>query len=123
MDSIAAIEHNPGTSIEDVKAQEDAYEELRKRFIEKYLHLANLGSALYYNLEEIGTDVWRPLADYAIGRAVEHPQTQQFENWLDAATMLAGEKHSFHWGVEFSTIFFYTPGHRLSARACVYVVM
>ncbi len=123
LDSIAAIEHNPGTSIEDVKAQEDAYEELRKRFIEKYLHLANLGSALYYNLEEIGSDVWRPLADYAIGRVVEHPQTQQFENWLDAATMLAGRKHFFHWELEFPNIFFDSQGQPLGERAGFDVVI
>jgi len=123
LDSIAAIEHNPGTSIEDVKAQEAAYEELRKHFIEKYLHLANLGSALYYNMEEISSDVWRPLADYAIGKAVEHPQTQTFENWLDAATMLAGGKHFFHWELEFPNIFFDSQGQPLGERAGFDVVI
>jgi hypothetical protein len=123
LDSIAAIEHNPGTTIEDVKAQEVAYEELRKHFTEKYLHLANLGSALYYNMEEISSDVWRPLADYAIGKAVEHPQTQTFENWLDAATMLAGGKHFFHWELEFPNIFFDSQGQPLGERAGFDVVI
>ncbi len=74
-------------------------------------------------MEEIGSDVWRPLADYAIGKAVEHPQTQTFENWLDAATMLAGRRHFFHWELEFPNIFFDSQGQPLGERAGFDVVI
>ncbi len=74
-------------------------------------------------MEEIGGDVWRPLADYAIGKAVEHPQTQTFENWLDAVTMLAGGKHFFHWELEFPNIFFDSQGQPLGERAGFDVVI
>jgi len=123
LDSIASIERNPGDTVEDVKAQEAAYEELRRRFSEKYLYLANLGAALYYNLEEVGSDVWRPLADYALGKAVEHAQTPQFENWLDKATRLAKSKHFFHWELEFPNIFFDSQGQPLGERAGFDVVI
>ena len=50
LNSITAIERNPGVTIRDVKAQEAAYNELRQRFSEKYQRLANLGAAMYYDL-------------------------------------------------------------------------
>lgn len=122
LDSIAAIEHNPGVTIDDVKAQEASYEELRQLFSEKYLYLANLGAALYYDLE-ISSNVWRPLAEYALGKAVEHPQTPQFETWLDEATALAERKHFFHWELEFPNIFFDSQGQPLGERAGFDVVI
>ena len=122
LDSIAAIEHNPGVTIEDVKAQEAAYEELRQRFSEKYLYLANLGAALYYDLEIYG-DVWRPLLDYALGKAAIHTQSQQFEAWLDEAMALANKKHFFHWELEFPNIFFDSQGQPLGERAGFDVVI
>ena len=87
--SIAAIERNPGITIEDVKAQETTYEELRLRFSEKYLYLANLGAALYYDLD-ISSDLWRPLVDYALGKSTLHPQSPQFDLWLNEAIAIAG---------------------------------
>ncbi len=122
LDSIAAIEHNPGVTIDDVKAQEASYEELRQLFSEKYLYLANLGAALYYDLE-ISSNVWRPLAEYALGKAVEHPQTPQFETWLDEAMALADKKHFFHWELEFPNIFFDSQGQPLGERAGFDVVI
>ncbi len=122
LNSIAAIEHNPGATIDDVKAQEAAYEELRQHFSEKYLYLANLGTALYYDVD-ISSDIWRPLAEYALGKAVEHPQTQQFETWLDEATALAKRKHFFHWELEFPNIFFGSRGQPLGERAGFDVVI
>ncbi|HET9999400.1 MAG TPA: N-6 DNA methylase, partial [Ktedonobacteraceae bacterium] len=55
LDSIVAIEENPGVTIKDVKAQEAAYAALRQQFIERYQRLANLGTALYYDLP-VGPD-------------------------------------------------------------------
>ncbi|MFL5629514.1 MAG: Eco57I restriction-modification methylase domain-containing protein, partial [Ktedonobacteraceae bacterium] len=104
LDSITAIEHNPGVTIKDVKVQEAAYRELQQHFSEKYLSLANLGAALYYDLE-ISSDVWHPLADFALGRGGELAQSPQFKKWLDAANELAERKHFFHWELEFASIF------------------
>ncbi|HVB76016.1 MAG TPA: Eco57I restriction-modification methylase domain-containing protein, partial [Ktedonobacteraceae bacterium] len=122
--SIAAIELNPGVTLKDVKAQEAAYEALRQHFSEKYQRLANLGAALYYNVE-VGENDWRPLADYALGKANEQGQTQpqQFENWLDAANALATRKQFLHWELEFPNIFFDSQGQPLGERAGFDVVI
>jgi len=101
LNSITAIERNPGVTIKDVKAQEAAYDELRQRFSEKYEHLANLGAAMYYDLE-VDSKLWRPLADYALGKSVV--QTPQFERLLGQATALAEKKRFFHWELEFPDI-------------------
>ena len=122
LDSIATIEHSPGVTIEDIKAQESAYEELRQQFSEKYLYLAHLGAAMYYNLG-VGSDVWQPLAQYTLGKAVEHPQVHQFEIWLDHATRLANKKRFFHWELEFPDIFFDRQGQPLGDRAGFDVVI
>jgi type I restriction-modification system DNA methylase subunit len=122
LDAIAAIEHNPGATLTDVKAQEAAYETLRQHFSDKYRHLANLGTALYYDLE-VSKELWRPLADYALGRAVEHPDLLQFDTYLDAATALARAKGYFHWELEFPNIFFGSQGQALGDRAGFDVVI
>ncbi len=119
--SIAAIEQNPGVTIKDVKAQEAAYAALRQVFIDKYQRLANLGTALYYNLN-VGLDEWRPLTDYVLGR-VEQPQSPQFTTWSEAADALAEQKHFFHWELEFPNIFFDSQGQSLGERAGFDVVI
>jgi len=116
LESITAIEHNPGVTITDVKAQEAAYRELQQHFSEKYLSLANLGVALYYDLE-ISSDVWRLLADFALGRGSELTQSPRFKSWLDEANELAKRKHFFHWELEFPNIFFDHQGQFLSEYA------
>ncbi|HLL77912.1 MAG TPA: N-6 DNA methylase, partial [Ktedonobacteraceae bacterium] len=119
--SIAAIEQNPGVTITDVKAQEAAYDTLRRIFIEKYRRLANLGTALYYNLN-VGADSWHPLADYVLGK-IEQPSSPQFDTWSEAAETLAERKHFFHWELEFPNIFFDSQGQSLGERAGFDVVI
>ncbi|GAC1634924.1 MAG: hypothetical protein NVS4B11_36980 [Ktedonobacteraceae bacterium] len=123
--SIAAIERNPGNTVKDVKAQEVAYAELRTRFSEKYLYLANLGAALYYDLK-LGGDIWRPLAHYALDSTLAESmqqQQQQFDTWLDAANALAAKKRFLHWELEFPDIFFDNKGQPLAERAGFDVVI
>jgi type I restriction-modification system DNA methylase subunit len=120
--SIRAIEHSPGVTIKDIKAQEAAYEALRQQFSEQYLPLANLGVALYYDLA-VPDEQWRSLADYALGRAVDNVDPDQFESWLDRADQLARRKHIFHWELEFPDIFFDEQGLPLGARAGFDVVI
>ncbi len=112
LNSIASIEHSPGMTVQDVKAQEAAYEELRQHFIDRYLYLANLGTALYYGLN-VSNGLWKPLSDYAVEKAVEHQQVQEFETWLDEATKLAEKKRFFHWELEFPGVFFDRQGQPL----------
>ncbi len=126
MDAIATIEQNPGVTLKDVKAQEAAYERLRQHFSEKYQRLANLGAALYYDVQ-IGEDVWRSLADYALDKNGEQEQAQtqaaQFESWLAAGNALAQKKGFFHWELEFPNIFFDNSGQPLGERAGFDVVI
>lgn len=122
LDSIIAIEHSPGVTVKDVKAQEAAYEELRQRFVGKYLYLMHLGVALYFDLK-VGHELWSALANYAIGKAVENVQPQQCEELLDQATALADKKRFFHWELEFPDIFFDHEGQSLGAHAGFDVVI
>ncbi|MFL5661683.1 MAG: Eco57I restriction-modification methylase domain-containing protein, partial [Ktedonobacteraceae bacterium] len=107
LSSIATIERNPGATIKDVKVQEAAYEELRKRFSEKYLRLAHLGAAMYYDLG-VDNKLWQTLADYALGKVLI--QTPQLEKIVAQATGLAEKKGFFHWELEFPGIFFDDQG-------------
>ncbi len=121
--SIEAIEHSPGITLKDVKAQEAAYEELRQRFSEKYRTLANLGVALYYDLN-IGEGDWRPLADIAVGKSNgQAAAIQKFEAWLQTANRLAQQKRFFHWELEFPAIFFDSSGQPLGDEAGFDVVI
>ncbi len=122
LNSIASIEHSPGMTVQDVKAQEAAYEELRQHFIDKYLFLANLGAALYYGLN-VSNGLWKPLSDYAVEKVVEHQQVQEFETWLDQATKLAEKMRFFHWELEFPGIFFDRQGQPLGDQAGFDVVI
>jgi type I restriction-modification system DNA methylase subunit len=122
LESIATIEQNPGITIKDVKAQEAAYAELQQRFSEKYLPLANLGAALYYDIT-VGSDVWRSLADYALGRGGEPALTTQYQTLLAAAARLAAQKHFFHWELAFPNIFFDKEGQPLGENAGFDVVI
>ncbi len=122
LDSIATIEQNPGITIKDVKAQEAAYAELQQRFSEKYLPLANLGAALYYDIA-VGSDVWRSLADYALGKSSESALATQYQTLLDVATHLAAQKRFLHWELAFPNIFFDKQGQPLAENAGFDVVI
>jgi hypothetical protein len=114
--SIGAIERTTGTTVQEVKAQEAAYEELRTQFSERYLPLANLGAALYYDLA-LESDVWPSLASYALGKAGDYPFGEHYETWLDTASAIASRKHFFHWELEFPDIFFDATGQPLGEQA------
>ncbi len=95
------------------------------RFSEKYLYLANLGAALYYDLK-LGGDIWRPIARYALDSTLDESmlqQQQQFDTWLDAASTLAAQKRFLHWELEFPDIFFDNTGQPLGDNAGFDVVI
>ena len=72
---ITSIDRNPGNTIQDVKAQEAAYIEQCQRFSERYRRLGDLGVAMYFM--DVDNKLWKPLADYALGKAIALPP--QFE--------------------------------------------
>ncbi len=125
LDAMSTIEQNPGITLENVKAQEAAYEQLRQRFTGRYLYLANLGAALYYDIE-VGEDVWRLLANYALGKADNYtPEMEaRFTALLEQATKLStGGKRFFHWELEFPDIFYDHNGQPLGDKAGFDVVI
>ena len=125
LDVMSTIEQNPGITVENVKAQEAAYEQLRQRFTGRYLYLANLGAALYYNIE-VGEDVWRLLANYALGKTDNYtPEMEaRFTILLEQATKLStGGKRFFHWELEFPDVFYDHNGQPLGDKAGFDVVI
>jgi type I restriction-modification system DNA methylase subunit len=125
LDVMSTIEQNPGITVENVKAQEAAYEQLRQRFTGRYLYLANLGAALYYNIE-VGEDVWRLLANYALGKTDNYtPEMEaRFTALLEQATKLStGGKRFFLWELEFPDIFYDHNGQPLGDKAGFDVVI
>jgi len=116
---IASIEHNPGITIQDVKAQETAYVEQRQHFSERYRRLADLGVALYFM--DIDNELWKPLANHALGKAIA--LSLQFENIHEQAADLAKEKRFFHWELDFPNIFFDQQGQPLGEKAGFDVVI
>ena len=125
LDVMNRIEQNPGITLENVKAQEAAYEELRQRFSDKYLYLAHLGAALYYNIE-VSDEVWRALANYALGKVSDYtPEVEaHFTALLEQATKLSTDgKRFFHWELEFPDIFYDHNGQPRGDKAGFDVVI
>ncbi len=116
---IASIERNPGNTIQNVKDQEAAYIEQRQRFSERYRRLGDLGVAMYFL--DVDNKLWKPLADYALGKAIALPP--QFERIRQEAADLAKEKCFFHWELEFPDIFFDQQGQPLGEKAGFDVVI
>jgi type I restriction-modification system DNA methylase subunit len=114
LEAISEIERSPSVTVKDVKAQETAYDELRRRFSDKYLRLADLGAAVYFDLE-IDSNLWQPLADCASGKALI--QLPKLDTIYQRVVELAQEKHFFHWELEFPDIFFDHQGRLLEDNA------
>jgi type I restriction-modification system DNA methylase subunit len=112
LDVMSGIEQTPANTLDDVKRQEIAYAELRKHFTNKYQHLMDLGTALFYNLY-IEHRLWRAAAEYAV-QAAEQSEGglfhEQYEQLLQQAYTLRKERGFFHWELEFPDIFFNHDG-------------
>ncbi|MEO6891385.1 MAG: Eco57I restriction-modification methylase domain-containing protein [Ktedonobacteraceae bacterium] len=124
LDTISAIEHSSGSTIAEVKQQEADYEELRARFIEKYRYLLDLGAALFYDVE-VSSDVWRSLAEYALGKAhaLVPAQEERYQAWREQASVLGTAKRLFHWELEFPDVFYDHNGRSLGEKAGFDVVI
>jgi hypothetical protein len=63
----------------------------------------------------VDRSLWKPLTDYAAGRAPYAPP--QFARWLEESEALAVEKRFFHWELEFPEVFFDRQGRPLGDDA------
>ena len=91
--------------------------------VHAYKYTITHGGHLHLSDKLLGVDskLWRPLADYALGKSVV--QSPHFERLLGQATALAENKRFFHWELEFPDIFFDHQGQPLGDRAGFDVVI
>ena len=114
VDSIWLIEGSPADTLEDVREQERLYARLRKNLTRRYTRLADLATATNFGVE-VDPSLWKPLTDYATGRAPYAPP--QFARWLEESETLAAENRFFHWELEFPDVFFDRQGRPLGDDA------
>jgi Eco57I restriction-modification methylase/TaqI-like C-terminal specificity domain/N-6 DNA Methylase len=112
--SIWLIEESPADTLEEVREQERLYARLRGDLTRRYARLADLATATHFGVE-IDRPLWKPLTDYATGRAPYAPP--QFARWLEESEALAAERRFFHWELEFPEVFFDRQGSPLGDAA------
>jgi hypothetical protein len=110
VDSMWLIEENPADTLDDVRTQERLYAGLREQLGRRYGRLADLTTANRFGLTIEG-DLWGPLVDFAMGRALA--TTAHLQGILDQADALAAEWRFFHWELEFPEVFFDRHGQPL----------
>jgi len=110
------VEDSPAQTVAQVKEQEQLYADMRQGLTGKYGSIANLFMAHYYGIS-VDPKLWKPLFDFATGRLLAAPS--QFQEWLDAASALAGQQRTrfFHWELEFPEVFFDKHGQPKRERA------
>ncbi len=114
VDLMWMIEINPAQTINEVKEQEETYNELRQKLTDKYSRLANVVTATHFGVTA-DQALWKPLSDYATGRVSIAPP--QFDTWLQAAATTADTLHFFHWELEFPEVFFNKYGQYKGVNA------
>ena len=108
-DLLAQISARVAETVEDVKAQEADYEQVRAE-LESYRQLANLMVARHFGMdmdEQQSRDISRYLVNGAVGPVPE------YQHLLNEARKLATERHFFHWELEFPQLFFDEYGQLL----------
>lgn len=108
------IEESPAETVAEVKEQEQLYSRLREDLTHRYARLADLATATNFGIE-VDPNLWRSLADYAVGRAAYAPA--RFDQWLDEARRISSEKRFFHWELEFLEVYFERHGRPLGDEA------
>ena len=101
------IENSGATDVAQVKAQERAYEQLRKQLVDRYARRLNLITA-----DQIGMEIelkYRALlSTYVVSRNAF--PVQALERVMDQADELAKRELFFHWELEFPEVYFDTFG-------------
>ncbi|HLZ25401.1 MAG TPA: Eco57I restriction-modification methylase domain-containing protein [Ktedonobacterales bacterium] len=120
VNSMVEIEGSPAATIDDVHAQEAAYERLRTALIAGYGQVADLSTATRFGVS-VEPALWQPLADYAMGRSLTAPR--RFADWLAETDRVAQQWRFFHWELEFPEVFFDRDGRVLGDQAGFDVVI
>jgi len=108
--SMWIIEESESATVEQVKSQEQQYDELRRQLIGKYGKLADLLTARYYGVD-VPADQWRMAVEFVMGRALGAPTVIQ--QLVQQAADLAVRERFFHWELEFPEVFFDRHGKAL----------
>lgn len=112
--SLFLIEENPALTIDDIKQQEQVYNELREILVKQYRRLADLTTAIAWG-QPIDTTFWKPISDYVSGRSFTLPPALQQQ--VDQAEQLAKVQAFFHWELEFPEVFFDRYGQERGSAA------
>ena len=107
------IEGSDAADVKGVKAQEKAYEEMRKQLADKYARLLNVFTATQVGMkiEEKHSAI---LPTYLASRNA-FPVTA-LERIMDQADEMAEREHFFHWELEFPEIYFDKAGRPLGSE-------
>ena len=108
------IEASGAESVDDVKQQETLYQAARDAFTKKWEPLADLTTATHFGVS-VTPGLWKPLADFALGRAITAPPA--FVDWMEEAARAARARRFFHWELEFPEVFFDQQGRPLGDAA------
>jgi hypothetical protein len=103
VDSMSYIESSPAETVQQVKAQEGAYLQLREELTGKYERLANLVAATHFGVS-VEPALWNTTAAYARDRGIVAPR--QIREAVEAAGEVARGRRFFHWELEFPEVFF-----------------
>lgn len=106
--SMAAIEDNPGLTVEDVKTQERAYNALHAKLAARYGPALDVLAAMLHE-SALDRDEQAKLLRYVLdGKADLVPQ---FAPRLASARTMSAARRFFHWDIEFPDVFFDRAGN------------
>lgn len=100
-DLLAQISARVVERVEDVKAQEADYEQVRAE-LEPYRRLADLWTARHFGLD-VDEQQLRAISRYLVNGAVS--SVPKYQRLVSQAGELANEWHFFHWALEFPEVF------------------
>ena len=107
------IEQIEADSVEQVKAQEGHYANLRRELTAKYGKLADLLTVQHFH-PEIPADQWEKMIDYVMGRVLAMPPALQAS--LARVEADIARERFFHWELEFPELFFDRFGRALGEQ-------
>ncbi len=114
--SMWLIEESAGRTVDEVKAQERIYEQVRAGLTERFALQADLVTAEGFG-QSPERGLWRALADYATRREGGAFATPAFERPLEQLRQLKADWRFFHWDLEFPEVFYDRYGRPLGEAA------
>ncbi|TEU16947.1 MAG: hypothetical protein E3J21_09550, partial [Anaerolineales bacterium] len=105
-DLLAQISARVVEGVEDVKAQETDYEQVRAE-LEPYRRLADLWTARHFGVKKVDNQRLRAVFKYLLNGAVS--PVPEYKRLLTQAQELANKRSFFHWELEFPQVFLDRP--------------